>query len=132
MNENFHKSIYSYFRCSLCFSYRADFPFYFINTHYFPLKALFDLGVDPVYLWAIVFLVSFAMIPYFMVIKKNFQLLGEELYREKIPQLYSFSAIISVVPAMCALFNFIFTQNLLISIVLLVYGAVLGIMAFYL
>jgi len=107
MNENFHKSIILISGVLYASAIALIFLFYFINTHYFPLKALFDLGVDPVYLWAIVFLVSFAMIPYFMVIKKNFQLLGEELYREKIPQLYSFSAIISVVPAMCALFNFI-------------------------
>lgn len=103
------------------------FLFSFINAYYFPLKSVFDLGINPVYLWLIMFLVSFGMIPYFIIIKKNFRLLGDELYQEKVPVLYSFSATASVVPAMFALFNFIFTQNLLISVVLMVYGVVLWI-----
>ncbi|MDI3549429.1 MAG: hypothetical protein PWQ15_531 [Methanobacterium sp.] len=130
MNENFHKLVIILSGVFYTSAIMLIFLFYFINTHYFPLESVFDLGINPVYLWIIMFLVSFAMIPYFIIIKKNFQLSGEELYQEKIPQLYSFSAMVSVVPVMCALFNFIFTQNLLISIILLVYGALFGIVAF--
>jgi hypothetical protein len=51
------------------------------------------------------FLVSLGMIPYFYSIKRNFILLGGELYQEKIPVLYSFSAIASVVPAIFAIYK---------------------------
>jgi hypothetical protein len=106
------------------------FLFSLINIYYFPLKSVFDLGINPVYLWIIMFLVSFGVIPYFIIIKKNFNLLDEELYQEEITKLYLLSAMLPVIPAMFALLNFVFTQNFLISMVLLVYGVVLGIAAF--
>ncbi len=130
MNEDFHKFVILLSGVFYVIAIMLIFFFYFINTHYFPLKSVFDLGVNLVYLWIIMFLVSFAMIPYFIIIKRNFRLLGDELYQEKIPVLYSFSATASIVPAMFALLNFIFTQNLLVSVVLLIYGALLGIITY--
>jgi hypothetical protein len=129
MNENFYKFVILLSVIFYVIAIMLIFLFSVINT-YLPLKSVFDLGIDPVYLWVIMFLVSFAMIPYFIVIKKNFELLGEELYHEKIPQLYSLNAMVSVIPAMFALLNFIFTQNLLISVVLIIYGIVLWIITF--
>jgi hypothetical protein len=87
--------------------------------------------MNPFYLWIIFFLVSLGIIPYFVVIKNDFKLLGEELYQEKTLQLHAFALMLSVVPAMWALFNIIFTGNLTISVILLIYGVLFGIIASY-
>lgn len=102
----------------------------FIFTFYVHINELFRIDINPLYLWIPIFLVSVTIIPCFIILNNNFKLLGEELYQEKLPFLYSLIAMLSVVPATFALLNAIFTGVFQISAILLIYGGIFGIITY--
>jgi hypothetical protein len=103
----------------------------YITNTYFPLKSVFDLGINPFYIWIIIFLISLSVIPVYIIIKKQYEILGEELpYQDRI-RLVTVITFSPLIPAAFAIISFVFTQNLLISVVLLIYGALFGIVTYF-
>lgn len=101
-----------------------------LNT-FLPLKSLFDLGINPIYLWIIMFLVSFIIIPAYIKLIRHYELLGGGLSYQDKHTLFTITNSYSLLPPTFAILSFVFTQNLLISIILLVYGLIFGVITYF-
>lgn len=72
--------------------------FVFLNS-FIPLKSLFDLGVDPLYLGIIMFLLSFIIILAYIGLRRHYEILGEGLPYQDRQTLFTITLSYSLLPA---------------------------------